>query len=520
MQQILFFYTFHFIVNACAALVFFSLGLLHLDSWQINKKNNKVLLRSIGFFLLSMQSIIDAASVDIPILLFSVQIIAAIGLILVLISLITEPLLSTLKEKGAGVWLVSTGATFVLFPVTSVLLLLIGIAYWRKSREGLERQTKLISVAFFVLAIEEFLDLSSHWANITNSPYWLKLFSDFGLVWNIDHLLELFGIILLAIWTWRYIRFRIRVQLFVVNLIMIMFCFLISTVLFIFFLLSNLEKNDLAGLQKNAKVLRSLLQTQQEKTIAQADTIARDVEIRQAFLSDNRKMLAALAENFLSDQKASTVVIASISGDVLARGEGTENTNDNVSDEYIFQQALAGNKVSTFVFQNAVPVSSLIVEAAVPINSNGQKIIGVVITGFVIDTAFVDKLKNSTQLDATIFGNDQRIATTFIAEDGMSRYVGTVEANALVLKNVLQDGKDYLTKEDILNKPYYSAYLPLKSADNNIVGMLFVGEQQDQLINSAKQAVDTTILGSIVLILISILPIYFFTKYLEKHVKA
>ena len=72
----------------------------------------------------------------------------------------------------------------------------------------------------------------------------------------------------------------------------------------------------------------------------------------------------------------------------------------------------------------------------------------------------------------------------------------------------------------VLNQPYYTAYEPLKTYDGKTIGMLFAGKRQDILIDTAKRSVNMTFLGSIVLMVISLIPAYLFSRFLAKQVEA
>lgn len=89
------------------------------------------------------------------------------------------------------------------------------------------------------------------------------------------------------------------------------------------------------------------------------------------------------------------------------------------------------------------------------------------------DTVLVDHLSNLTGNSVTIFQNDTRISTTFQNKDG-SRAIGT-KVSAEVAEKVLVQGEFYLGTAEVLGKRYQTAYEPLRDANNNIVGMFYVG---------------------------------------------
>lgn len=91
-------------------------------------------------------------------------------------------------------------------------------------------------------------------------------------------------------------------------------------------------------------------------------------------------------------------------------------------------------------------------------------------------TAIADHVKESTQMDITVFYGDTRYMTSICNEDG-SRVLGT-RAGEAVIEAVLKNGEDYFSKDvDVLGQKYFGYYVPLYEEDE-IVGMVFAGMPQ------------------------------------------
>ena len=86
----------------------------------------------------------------------------------------------------------------------------------------------------------------------------------------------------------------------------------------------------------------------------------------------------------------------------------------------------------------------------------------------------VDRIKTLVGGTATVFQGDTRITTNVKKDDG-SRAVGTKLNHGPVYDAVLRDGKPYRGQADILGKPYFVAYDPIKDASGAVVGVLYVG---------------------------------------------
>nr|WP_314122974.1 methyl-accepting chemotaxis protein [uncultured Brevundimonas sp.] len=89
-------------------------------------------------------------------------------------------------------------------------------------------------------------------------------------------------------------------------------------------------------------------------------------------------------------------------------------------------------------------------------------------------TAPVDRVKALVGGTATVFMNDLRVTTNVVKADG-SRAVGTRLKPGPVYDAVLKGGRSYRGQADILGKPYFVAYDPIKTAAGQTIGVLYVG---------------------------------------------
>lgn len=527
--QLLFFNTGHFALSVLAAFVFFATGLLFFDGWQLDKLKKMQLLRSIGFFLLAGVWVIHATSLSIPLITTFAQLIKIVGLAAIFISLVKEPILhkpdadTSPKKAALFIPLVLPALNPALLPLSAMLMLLIAAWYLRRSTEGLDKQLKPAAIAFFFLSFAEFLQISFFWSDTTN-VFWSKTLASYGIIWIIQHLFEFIGIGILAFWTWGYIRFRLQIQLFVTTFASTLVIFLVTTFFFTFLLLRNLEIDALSHLKTDVNVLQYALDRLQLETLSHAKGVAQDSSFKQAFFKNDSSELYRITSEFMLSQNTSFLTIASSSGEVLMRAEDRERKGDTISDDLAVNSALSGNPLAMILSSEGITYPQVLVKAAVPIKENlatqSAGINGVVATGFIIDSAFVDGVKAVTGLDTTVFGGNKRAATTFVAPDGKSRFVGTLETDKNILTQVLEKGEVYVGSANVLNQPYYSAYAPLKTFGGKPIGMLFVGKPQTTLFETAKKSIDLTFLGSVILIILSIIPSFFLSRYIKEHLEA
>jgi len=520
---LLFSNTIHFAVMVVAALVFFSTGLIYLDSSNaMGKRNRTLIARTIGFFLLSLVYVSHATAVTLEPVVLASQIVKIVGLALILISLVKEPLLGLPKAGLITLpFAVPAAVISALIPLSAVLMLLVSIVYLRKATEGMERQIKPVAFAFLFLGISETVKVSFAWADSSN-VFLAKLLAQFGTAWNIADGLALMGIIILGAWVWGYVRFRLQIQIFVLTLTRSIFAFLVITFFFTFLLLNNLQEDALGHLATDVKVMQYAIDGLGSKTMAYAQAVAQSARVRQAVVGNDISALYTLSDGYMASQKTNSLIIATASGQVLVRGENKGLANDNVGSDPIFEAATTGESVSTIVYSEGVTVPEISIESAVPIFAAEEDStpIGVVITGLAVNNAFVDGVKSVTGLDTGVFGGNKRSATTFVSQDGKSRFTGTIEANTRITDAVLNRSETYIGTSSIFNEPYFVAYTPLKTYEGKVVGMLFTGKPQSTLTEAAKKSINLTFLGSAVLIVLSIIPTYFVSEYIKRNLDA
>lgn len=92
-------------------------------------------------------------------------------------------------------------------------------------------------------------------------------------------------------------------------------------------------------------------------------------------------------------------------------------------------------------------------------------------TNITMDYSVIDSIKESTDLDISIFYKDTRILTTLTDENG-SRMVGTGIASQ-IYDTVYTNGQEaFYNNTVIFGTPYYTYYIPLISSHGNIQGII------------------------------------------------
>lgn len=520
----------HFAINVFTALVLFAVSWLYLDAWT-QKKSFKELIKILGFSLLSLSFLIHATYIEQATLTTSVfigsyteilaNLLKFIAYILLIFGLLTDPIQKIpAYEKQAPLagFLLPIGLFgliwYISFPLFSLFIFLL---YIRKSVFGLENHLKPLTAGFFFVFLYDLVSIAKILEN-TNAKFIYKIVEPFGPLWLLGHLFLTVGIIIIAGWVFGYLLKRLQTQLFMILNISILVVFLVTTVSFTGLLLSNLQSDALSHLETDVNVVSYAINSKQAETLSDAEVVSQNTDLQKAIFGNDRKTLKELSTTILLAKKQSFLIIVASAGGVLMRGEDNEKTGDSLSNDPLFMRAIKGEKVSSVITKEGPIASTVSIRSAVPIVKNGENA-GVVIVGTDIDNAFVNGLKSTTNLDVSVYAGNSLAATTFIAPDGKSRFIGVKEKDKNINKKVLIEGKNYSADLNILNVPYFAAYAPLKDIDKNPVGMLFVGQEEVSVIQAASKSVEYTFLLAAIFILLSIFPSYLISKYIANQFK-
>lgn len=155
----------------------------------------------------------------------------------------------------------------------------------------------------------------------------------------------------------------------------------------------------------------------------------------------------------------------------------------------------------------------LVKEYALPLfDSNGQ-LMAVVCGGRLVnqDYSFVDKLRmlvfgeeqyhGKPVGTVTIFQNDIRISTNVLDEQGQ-RAIGT-RVSQSVYDSVIQKGRRWHDRAEVVGHWYRSAYEPLRDVEGNIIGILYVGILEEQLTDIAARVLYLFLLAVAVALLLA-----------------
>lgn len=503
-----------FITLSLSALVYFIAGWLFWDS-RHDDKNKNIYIRAIGFWILSIGSIASVFSEQYEL----ARVVGVLGYLLAAVVLVysihKEQINPIPKFAVSPVLLYLPAATTLTFVLATVLL-------WRRYTKGLVKEYKLWVISFALLSLSQLLHLGAVFRT-SNNVNLAEIGRIYGLTWTIAVLLQLASTAVLGAWVWSFLRFRIAPQLFsaftaIATIVATTSAVIYSTLLF------TAARTDFLE-QIKTTVQTGLYNVNQLKASAltSANFLARSEAIRSLFSQNNLSELLKLVNSYKADATdIDYILVADASGSILIK------TNDfsavgvqTLSEDPVVVNAIK-NKESrvTIVEQTDVLAKRLEVVSTAPVIGLDGSSIGVIQVGFVLDNAFVDRVKTQTGLDAAVYAGDKRAATTITTIDGKNRAENTVVADAGIKEAVLEQRQTYSGEDEILNIPYYTAYAPLVDVNSNTVGMISVGRPQILLMNTIEQAILNTFLTALAVSLFALLPIRSLSKYIYKNYRV
>ncbi len=224
----------------------------------------------------------------------------------------------------------------------------------------------------------------------------------------------------------------------------------------------------------NSKVLTAEYENLYDGAELNSMMVASDDAFQQALEAGDRDAVASSVKAVEAGLDVDFCTITDVDGVVVYRSHEPDNYGDSVAGQENVIKALEGETYTTVEPGSAVKLS---VRCGTPVLDADGNIIGAVSSGYRLDTeAFVDSMKEMLGAEVTIFLGNERLATTVVNEDG-TRAVGTTAAEN-VSAQVL-GGQDYEGTAQILGKDAFVKYTPLKNAEGDVLGMLFVGEYTD-----------------------------------------
>lgn len=132
------------------------------------------------------------------------------------------------------------------------------------------------------------------------------------------------------------------------------------------------------------------------------------------------------------------------------------------------------------------------------------------------ETALIDTLGELSQAAITIFSGETRINTNIVI-DGQ-RAIGTT-VDPKVADTVLTTGKIYSGTAEVVGKPYFTKYKPIKTKNGEIIGMIFAGVPSSDIDVVAQKMLLKTGIIAVISAIIAVLAGMLFVRGIVKPLK-
>lgn len=479
-----------FALNVFFGLVLFSVAWLYFDAYS-ELKNRRDVWKIIGFCLLGLSFMSRGLELRAIVLFQTLDIwLRVLGYLMLIVGLVVDPLQK--KPKLSAFILVSIPSLFFLSPVLAAI---VAMLYLRRASVGLERHLYPPAISFILVSVYELLFSLNTFRGSTNLNIF-NLLAPYGTVWYIDLSILFLATIFLSKWVFKYLLKQFQSQLFMVMMSLVLSIYLIVTVSFTGLLLNNLKTQILHELDSQSKVLDFALNSKKSELLSDAKLIAKS----------NIKDIETNDFNIQHD----LFVIFDKDGVVTYRAEDSERKGDSISgDDLVKRVLLNGKENSNIVIKDGVVAPFVTIVSGSPIFKD-NKIDGGVLIGDLIDDAYLEGFSKLTGLKAAVYGGD------ILSAGGT---IGTKESNPVVKEKVLIKGETYSVENRWLNRSFLSVYSPLKNVEGNPVGMIFVGRPQLEVLNLASKTLESIFLGTIILLLVSMIPAKIIANSITKQIK-
>jgi len=242
--------------------------------------------------------------------------------------------------------------------------------------------------------------------------------------------------------------------------------------------------------------------------------ISENVTVADAVEAKNRSAILSVVSALMEHIDVDFCTVLDEKGNVLVRTHEPDNYGDSLAAQGNIQSAMADRPLTAIEQGSAVRLS---IRSGVPIHDDKGYIIGIVSTGFRLDTeSFVDRIKTLAGCETTVFLGNERISTTVINAEG-KRAVGTT-ADPTVSGQVLS-GQDYTGNAPILGNEALTKYVPIyDQSGGKVVGMLFVGRYMSEKTDEMRPFIISGIIITLILTAVGVLAAIIISRTMEKQI--
>ncbi|MCL2227676.1 MAG: methyl-accepting chemotaxis protein [Oscillospiraceae bacterium] len=269
-------------------------------------------------------------------------------------------------------------------------------------------------------------------------------------------------------------------------------------------LVENFDEDRMAAATQS---VQAYLRAHEQKTLIAATAMGGSSELVRLINEGDREAVWRFLFDIKSVMGVDEIIVANAEGITIARSHLRDSFGDDVSGVPSVAAGLRGEVLQLYT---PTPTAYMVMTTASPI-MDGDQLVGSVVVNFVVGSSeFLDGVRDSFGVDATVFAGDTSVASTLIHPDTGNRAVGTPVAQHVA--DAVLGRREHLAVElNIFGRlPYLAYYFPLIGADGRTpVGMFFVGISQGyaDAITSAQQR-NMIIIGAVGLVVVVLIVLY------------
>lgn len=224
-----------------------------------------------------------------------------------------------------------------------------------------------------------------------------------------------------------------------------------------------------------AKLVLAEYQEKHQRVVQYADILGNNYNYAELLHDNDVETLARLAGLQMRDAGLNILTITDRRGVIVVRVHAPKAIGVDISGNPLVKAALKGKRSSRMTqWKDSVSLS-----AAAPLYY-GDEVVGVVLTGMLVDKSFVESLSRGTTAEVAIFFADHPVVNSFrdLPEDAFQ----VLKSG----KNRAAIGLDRLQSLSLGGKDYTLTFLPLEEEEKPWENLLVVGVSQDEVISTQK----------------------------------
>lgn len=419
-------------------------------------------------------------------------------------------------------WLIFVAA-LGLIPVVQVVVVCFQTT--RKVRFGMSKQFKPLLAMWIVMAFYFAFEVL-HFIGTGNFTWLEVLTRQYTQVWIGAQVLLIVATILMYVWISKFLSFRVFARLFLVMWQSVIGLSVIVASGFSIFLIVAAENQVLELLKKNTQLVQFSFNQVESNNHDLLSVLSQDPIIVSSVENKDRSAIVEKVENFIrGNENLDRVIVTDRSGVLIYDSDKPDVQGESLSGNPVIQATILNKEEDSdyLIEENKASADRLVYQAAFPLVS-GEKYVGVISTTKRIDDNYLDLLKEQTQQEVVLYVDGKRSASTIVESDEVSRLENVPfnesELDVKDLDAPDSSGNTRFARVTIVTVPYNAFILSFNSKDQEDIAALIVATEQALLVSTTQRAMFNTFILSVMLSLISTIPIYFLAREVNKEMSA